>query len=429
MLAPPPPPSIANVVPIATITVQSGALVSQKPTTINFDGRSSFDPNGDTLTFMWDFGDGTNSLSANPGAHKYNTPGTYLATLTVIDPYGARSSAQQLVQVLGTPPVQKPSTSSPTATTTTVAKTPSPMPTTGTSSATIAKTTPPVISYSATATPSKTKAKAATAPKKGVYQNGDLSRDIEITEVMPNPGSTGTEEWIELHNAGTEPVSLGNWMLANLTKLKKPFIIPDLVRLEPGEYMSFPKSKTKITLKNTGDTVVLADFRGTVMDSVVFEQAQKDFAYALVTNGEDVEWQWVDSPTPAAPNPDFETLQGTVTNIDGGTIQLASAGSTPHTIHFDASILDPQVASAVMMTGSQVSLQAKKNKNGDYALQKIDDVIAPVQAAAPGATKAPQSSLPWIITTLTILAAAANTRAVREKAKELLSRFNLLQQK
>ncbi|MGH7682140.1 MAG: PKD domain-containing protein, partial [Candidatus Eiseniibacteriota bacterium] len=53
-------------------------------TAIAFDGSASFDPDGDPLTFAWDFGDKTNAAGAH-AEHAYASPGTYLATLTATD--------------------------------------------------------------------------------------------------------------------------------------------------------------------------------------------------------------------------------------------------------------------------------------------------------------------------------------------------------
>ena len=48
-----------------------------------FDGRGSSDPDGDPLSFDWDFGDGSpHSHVANP-AHVYASEGLYTATLSV----------------------------------------------------------------------------------------------------------------------------------------------------------------------------------------------------------------------------------------------------------------------------------------------------------------------------------------------------------
>ncbi|QXP52980.1 PKD domain-containing protein [Cellulophaga sp. HaHa_2_1] len=82
-----------------TITVTVTAPVNQAPTAVatsdissglidldvQFSGSTSSDPDaGDTLTYAWDFGDGTTATTANP-SHTFTTAGTYMVTLTVSD--------------------------------------------------------------------------------------------------------------------------------------------------------------------------------------------------------------------------------------------------------------------------------------------------------------------------------------------------------
>ena len=58
-------------------------------TTVQFSSTGSNDPDGTSLTYLWNFGDGTaTSTAANP-SHTYTAAGTYDATLTVTDESGA----------------------------------------------------------------------------------------------------------------------------------------------------------------------------------------------------------------------------------------------------------------------------------------------------------------------------------------------------
>jgi len=51
----------------------------------------SADPNGSITRYLWDFGDGSTALDANP-AHTFTTPGNYVVTVTVTDNQGAKSA-------------------------------------------------------------------------------------------------------------------------------------------------------------------------------------------------------------------------------------------------------------------------------------------------------------------------------------------------
>ena len=52
------------------------------------------DPEGQGITYAWDFGDGTTGSAASPSTHTYAQAGYYLAEVTATDGNGATSSAQ-----------------------------------------------------------------------------------------------------------------------------------------------------------------------------------------------------------------------------------------------------------------------------------------------------------------------------------------------
>jgi glucose/arabinose dehydrogenase len=63
------------------------------PLTVKFSGRGSSDAEGQSLSYIWDFGDGGNSTQAEP-EHVFTKNGRFTVTLTVTDPQGGAGSAQ-----------------------------------------------------------------------------------------------------------------------------------------------------------------------------------------------------------------------------------------------------------------------------------------------------------------------------------------------
>jgi hypothetical protein len=80
--------SVANLPPVA---LPGGPYTSGSDGTVQFDGSTSGDPDGDyPLSYAWSFGDGSSGTGAKP-AHTYAAGGTYQVTLTVKDSLGAQS--------------------------------------------------------------------------------------------------------------------------------------------------------------------------------------------------------------------------------------------------------------------------------------------------------------------------------------------------
>lgn len=82
----------ANAPPTATITAPTGNVTIMAGQSVTFTGTAS-DPNGDTLTVLWAFGDGSTSTLLAPGAHTYATAGTYTVRLTATDSKGLADPA------------------------------------------------------------------------------------------------------------------------------------------------------------------------------------------------------------------------------------------------------------------------------------------------------------------------------------------------
>ena len=86
--------TVANQAPSASV---NGPYSGTFGTPVAFSSAGSSDPDGDPLTYAWEFGDGGTASSADP-SHAYE-PGTYAASLTVTDPIGAANSATATVTI------------------------------------------------------------------------------------------------------------------------------------------------------------------------------------------------------------------------------------------------------------------------------------------------------------------------------------------
>jgi glucose/arabinose dehydrogenase/PKD repeat protein len=93
-------PGNASPVAVASAAPTSG----RDPLDVSFRGSSSSDPDGDPLSYDWDFGDGSaHSSQANP-THRYTMKGLFTAELTVSDGRGLSGTDTVTISV-GDPPV------------------------------------------------------------------------------------------------------------------------------------------------------------------------------------------------------------------------------------------------------------------------------------------------------------------------------------
>jgi PKD repeat protein len=111
-----PAPFVAIITASMPTAVPGGPYSVQLPAAVQFNGSGSSDPNaGATLSFSWNFGDGTaNGVGATP-SHIYATAGTYNGSLTVTDNLGLSSApAAFVVTVAAARPLPQITITSPT---------------------------------------------------------------------------------------------------------------------------------------------------------------------------------------------------------------------------------------------------------------------------------------------------------------------------
>ncbi len=94
----------SNATPTARIVADQTS--GPAPLTVNFDGTTSTDPDGDTLTYAWDLdGDGQYDDSTAATPSRTYSVGTYDVGLRVDDGHGHTSTATQQLQAGNSPPV------------------------------------------------------------------------------------------------------------------------------------------------------------------------------------------------------------------------------------------------------------------------------------------------------------------------------------
>ena len=88
-----------NQAPVASFTYSPAEPRAEQ--IVTFNASASYDPDGNIVTYRWDFGDGNITSVADPIiTHVYENCGNYTVTLTVTDNEGLASSVSQIVQVI-----------------------------------------------------------------------------------------------------------------------------------------------------------------------------------------------------------------------------------------------------------------------------------------------------------------------------------------
>ncbi|MBL0341217.1 MAG: PKD domain-containing protein [Bacteroidetes bacterium] len=78
--------------PKANFTASPIVVCVNEPVSINNNSC----PNTNSPIHYWDFGDGTNSSSQNPGSHTYNSPGTYTITYSLTNSCGTSTHSETI---------------------------------------------------------------------------------------------------------------------------------------------------------------------------------------------------------------------------------------------------------------------------------------------------------------------------------------------
>ena len=88
--------ALLNAPPKPSINISGGSPYGVAPLAVTFDISASSDPDGEIVSFTFDFGDGTDPIQGTDLSqaieHTYSIPGSYGAKLTVVDNNGKTGS-------------------------------------------------------------------------------------------------------------------------------------------------------------------------------------------------------------------------------------------------------------------------------------------------------------------------------------------------
>src|SRR3989344_5800432 len=96
-----------------------------------------------------------------------------------------------------------------------------------------------------------------------------------ITEILSNPKGVDTLEWIEVQNVGSGAIDLQGMKLADNSNT---FIIQSGALLEAGNFRSFRKNETGLSLDNGGETITLLS-GSMVFDALMYPETAEEVSF------------------------------------------------------------------------------------------------------------------------------------------------------
>ncbi len=148
---------------------------------------------------------------------------------------------------------------------------------------------------------------------------------IVINEIMPAPeGADDANEWIELYNTTTTPITVAGWKLQDTEGTQTKYTLEGAIA--GYGYLLLTRPTTHITLNNDQDTLQLLWPNGKTTHTASYTKAKnQSFSRSAST------WQWTTTPTPGAKNvittasAKAKSKSLPATKKSGNTIDVASA--------------------------------------------------------------------------------------------------------
>jgi hypothetical protein len=147
--------------------------------------------------------------------------------------------------------------------------------------------------------------------------SGSEAAPIVINELMASNSETVADDqgaypdWIELYNPTDGDVDLGGYYVSDDPEDPERVALAEGLTIQAQGYLLLwadkdtdeGKSHLPFKLAKEGEAALLSGPDGTLLDSVQFENAQQDYAYARFPNAVGA-FSWCASASPGDPNPD-----------------------------------------------------------------------------------------------------------------------------
>lgn len=334
--------SAINHPPIPVIDIQKDTNHMK----LNVTGENSSDPDGDELTYLWEYEEGVFDERENPLIYEYQTAGSKLVTLTVTDSRGASSKAQ--INFEASPAVVGGGGgSNPPPAPEALAENHPPLAVidiqkdTGTMKLNMTgenssdpdhdkltylwdfgdgtsdnRSNPLIHEYQTagvkhvllTVTDSHgafgTAEISFSAQPKGSGASSSSAkhfpRYLLINEVLPAPaGKDDEHEWMELYNENSYDIDLSGWYLDDAEGKSSPYRIPDDTFLLAHSYLLFSAPDLKLSFNNSADVVRLLDPNKELSQQISYSDPKENWSFARADDGS---FQWTSMLTPEQAN-------------------------------------------------------------------------------------------------------------------------------
>lgn len=124
------------------------------------------------------------------------------------------------------------------------------------------------------------------------------SEKVYLSEILPNPkGDEKTREFIEIVNRESESVDLFGFTVRDGSKTGK-YLFNDHELIKPGDYFVIYRSRFKIALNNSNESVSLFNPKGKLLSSVSYDSSTENVSY----NFDGETWRWSKFLTPTKEN-------------------------------------------------------------------------------------------------------------------------------